>query len=110
MIVDGIAYSIQGRTDSAGQISGLSLSLLGKASVVSQITLSLGVTLEIDSQVLRVMDVASLVCRDFEIIEVGEDNTIRAREIDSEVTKKMGLKSQVVRSLDIESIVEMDEE
>ena len=110
MSIDGLAYSIQGRTGRFGQVDSLSLSTLGKIPKITAfiIGLKLGVTINIDSEVLKVFDVESNVTRDFLIIARDEAGTsLFAKELGSEIMRTMGLESEVIRTVDIESIVEV---
>ncbi len=112
MSVDALAYSIQGRTGRFGQVDGLSQAMLGKITKITAFVIVVPPTfiIEIESEVLRVMNVDGLTHRDFLII--GRDDTgtsFLAKELISGVIKTMDLNTQVVRSTDIESIVEIDD-
>lgn len=80
----------------------------GLGGFVFEIEFPLGITLEIDSEILRVIDVDSGLCRDFLIIARADDGTnLLGYELSSEVHKDLNLNTQVVRSIDIESIIEI---
>lgn len=75
------------------------------------VTFPLGVTIDINSDVLRVFDVDSETTRDFLIVAHSEDRgSLLAKELTSEVMRMMGLETEVIRSTDIESIIRMDDE
>ncbi len=110
MSLDALAYGFHGRTGRFGLPDGLSFGMWGKVPKVLILGFVLGITLEVDSEVLRVIDIESDTCRDFLIIARTDDGTnLLAQELTSEVIRTMDLNTQVVRTLDIESIVELDD-
>ena len=110
MSLDALAYGSHGRTGRFGVPDILSYGMWGKIPKVLVLGIALGVTLNVDSEVLRVVDIGSGICRDFLIIARTDDGTnLLAQELTSEVIRIMDLNTEVVRTLDIESIVELDD-
>lgn len=111
MSIDALAYGTQGRTGRFGQVDALSISTWGKVPKITAfiIGLPLGVTLEIDSEVIRIFDVNSETCRDFLILARDDGNSLFTKEIISGVYKNFDFKSEVFMSYEIESIVEVED-
>lgn len=113
MSLDALSYSSQGKTGRFGQFDALTLSTWGKISKVTVfiIGLPLGITLEVDSEVVRVMSIDGITCRDFLIVaSTDKANSFFAKEMTSEIIRNLDWKTQVIREMDIESIVEIDDE
>ena len=110
MTLDSLRWGMHGKTGRHGQLDSLSWGMWGKIPKILILGFVLGITLEVDSEVLRVIDIESDTCRDFLIIARTDDGTnLLAQELTSEVIRTMDLNTQVVRTLDIESIVELDD-
>ncbi len=110
MTLDSLRWGMHGKTGRHGQLDSLSWGMWGKIPKILILGFVLGITFEVDSEVLRVIDIESDTCRDFLIIARTDDGTnLLAQELTSEVIRTMDLNTQVVRTLDIESIVELDE-
>lgn len=111
MSLDSLAYGSHGRTGRFGLPDSLSFGMWGKVPKVLIIGIPLGITLEVDSEILRVISTDSNICRDFLIIARTDDgSSLLVQELTSEIIRTMDLNTQVIRDIDIESITERDEE
>ena len=110
MSLDGISYGSQGVTGRYGRVDGLAVSTWGKTYEIGlfEIEFVLGLTLEIDSDVVRIFDIDSQTCRDFIIVARDDSgSSFLAKEMTSGVIRNLDLETQVVKSIDILSVTEI---